>query len=265
MIGVIRKIRNRLFKNELIKNELIKNEQSIFNCSNNSTFENKSLDTNVNGYVTNNSTIQIGENCKINCTIYCQDQSEIIIKDNIKIENLTINCRGNSKILIEDGVIFDSLKMNTLYANNGKIIINNKAHIKSSISAKFGGKIKIGTYTDIGEDTEIRAEEEVIIGNYCLFSYNINIFDTNTHSTDWEIRRSNIINAYPNCFDELQKPKTKPIYIGNDVWLGKNVVINKGANIGNRVIVGINTVVSSGDYPDDCLIVCDVPRVITKK
>ncbi|MFC6180163.1 sugar O-acetyltransferase [Lactiplantibacillus daowaiensis] len=58
----------------------------------------------------------------------------------------------------------------------------------------------------------------------------------------------------------------KPITIGNDVWLGGNVVVNPGVTIGNNVVIGSGSVVTK-DIPDNVVAVgnpCHVLRPITE-
>lgn len=55
----------------------------------------------------------------------------------------------------------------------------------------------------------------------------------------------------------------KPVSIGNDVWIGGNVTILPGVNIGNNVVVAAGAVVTK-DVPDNCLI-GGVPAKIIKK
>ena len=45
----------------------------------------------------------------------------------------------------------------------------------------------------------------------------------------------------------------KPVTIGNDVWIGGNVTILPGVNIGNNVVVAAGAVVTK-DVPDNSLI-----------
>lgn len=56
-------------------------------------------------------------------------------------------------------------------------------------------------------------------------------------------------------------PKLKKITIGNDVWLGKNVIITNGANIGNGVIAAAGTVITN-DIPDYAIVAGVPARVI---
>ena len=46
-----------------------------------------------------------------------------------------------------------------------------------------------------------------------------------------------------------KRTKFKRITIGNDVWLGRNVIITNSANIGNGVIAGAGAVITK-DIPD---------------
>lgn len=54
---------------------------------------------------------------------------------------------------------------------------------------------------------------------------------------------------------------TKPITIGDDVYIGNNVLILPGVNIGNKVIIGAGAVVSH-DIPDNSVAVGVPARVI---
>ncbi|PMD68277.1 sugar O-acetyltransferase [Companilactobacillus nuruki] len=55
----------------------------------------------------------------------------------------------------------------------------------------------------------------------------------------------------------------KPITIGNNVWVGGNVVINPGVTIGNNVVIGSGAVVTK-DIPDDVIAVGNPCKVLRK-
>ena len=54
---------------------------------------------------------------------------------------------------------------------------------------------------------------------------------------------------------------TKPINVGNDVYIGNDVIILPGVNIGNRVVIGAGAVVTK-DIPDNSVAVGVPARVI---
>lgn len=54
---------------------------------------------------------------------------------------------------------------------------------------------------------------------------------------------------------------TKPITVGNDVYIGNNVIILPGVTIGNNVVIGAGAVVSK-DIPDNSVAVGVPARVI---
>ena len=101
--------------------------------------------------------------------------------------------------------------------------------MSTSVLVRFGGTLTIGRYTGIAYDSEIRCEQQVDIGSYNMISYRVCIYDTNTHSTDWRERRKRIEHCYPEGVYEEVKPSTSPVLIGDDVWIGKEVTITKGA------------------------------------
>ena len=53
---------------------------------------------------------------------------------------------------------------------------------------------------------------------------------------------------YRNQIPDLEI--TKPIKVGNDVYIGNNVIILPGVTIGNNIIIGAGAVVSK-DIPDN--------------
>ena len=55
--------------------------------------------------------------------------------------------------------------------------------------------------------------------------------------------------------------KLKRISIGNDVWLGRNVLITNGASIGNGVIAGAGAIITK-DIPDYAVVVGAPARII---
>ena len=109
---------------------------------------------------------------------------------------------------------------------------------------RFGGVVNVGDYTNINDGSEVRCDESVNIGRYNQISYNVNIWDTNTHNIYPPEKRRNLTEKYwPYFGREIERPATKPVYIGDDCWIGENSAILKGTMLNKEVVVGYNTVI----------------------
>lgn len=65
--------------------------------------------------------------------------------------------------------------------------------------------------------------------------------------------------VYPK--NKMTKPLNRRITIGNDVWLGRNVIITNSANIGNGVIAAAGAVITK-DVPDYAIVAGVPARII---
>lgn len=65
--------------------------------------------------------------------------------------------------------------------------------------------------------------------------------------------------VFRHMFPDLEI--TKPITVGNNVYIGNNAIIMPGVNIGNNVIIGAGAIVTK-DIPDNSLAVGIPARVI---
>lgn len=116
-----------------------------------------------------------------------------------------------------------------------------------------GGKIEIGENTGASA-VVISSRSGVTIGKHVNIGGNVRIFDHDFHSIDAAIRRSE-----RGCDDCA----TKPISIGDDVFIGTQCIILKGVTIGDRSVIGAGSVVSK-DIPADC-IAAGNPAVVLRK
>jgi len=82
-----------------------------------------------------------------------------------------------------------------------------------------------------------------------MFGPNVSIFAA-THEIEVQSRRDNIEYG-------------KPVVIGDDCWIGGNVVILPGVTIGRGVTVGAMSVVTK-DVPDFCVVMGQPAKVVKK-
>lgn len=94
------------------------------------------------------------------------------------------------------------------------------------------GKVVIGNHVSFNNDCSITALNSVRIGNDTIFGENVRIYDHNHsfHKGAGPIR--------------LQPMSIGEVVIGNNCWIGSNVVLLKGADIGDGCVIGAGCSIS---------------------
>ncbi|MPM51285.1 2,3,4,5-tetrahydropyridine-2,6-dicarboxylate N-acetyltransferase [bioreactor metagenome] len=119
-------------------------------------------------------------------------------------------------------------------------------------------KLLIGKNCKLGDNVHIVANQKVIIGDNCLMASKIFISDT-SHG-DYS---DNSNDSFPHIPPDKRTLYTKPVSIGNNVWIGENVCILLGVSIGDGCIIGANSVVNR-DVPDNCIVAGSPAKAIKK-
>lgn len=145
------------------------------------------------------------------------------------------------------------------------IQVGSHTHIRGELlTFGHGGKIQIGNYCYIGEQSRIWSASEIIIGDRVLISHQVNIHDNISHPLDPKARHEQykaiISSGHPTDGLDL---KPSPINIGNDVWIGFNATILRGVKIGDRAIIGAGTMITK-DVPADTTVLNE-HKLIEKK
>ena len=118
--------------------------------------------------------------------------------------------------------------------------------------ARDGGVIRLGDNIALSGAT-LYALESIEIGDHTQIGANTIIMDSDFHPLDVAARRIN----------DRASIRKKPVRIGNDCFIGMNVIICKGTVLGDRCIVGAGSVVN-GVFPPDSVIVGN-PACIKKR
>lgn len=158
---------------------------------------------------------------------------------------------------------------------NALIIIEDDCIIyeKARLEAYGCGQIKIGSQSILG-DVVIYSRNKVNLGRRVLVAWNVMIQDFNPHPTSTTQRRRQVEQMIEQFSPQFSKQTTLPqrifqndfeseeIFIGDDVWLGANCIILKGAQIGEGSIVAAGAVVFKGTYPAKSILMGNPARVV---
>lgn len=161
------------------------------------------------------------------CSLYC---------------NFFYKSRG---ILIKGKVVFFGIPF--IYKYPGSFIsIGNNVEIRTFAISNFIGinrRTTISTHSnyariEIGDNcgmsaAVIGAKESIRIGNFVLIGANVLITDFDWHS----------INALER--NKSESSKSRPVVIGNNVFIGYSSTILKGVEIGENSVIGAKSVVTS--------------------
>lgn len=90
-------------------------------------------------------------------------------------------------------------------------------------------QLEIGSHTYFNEDCMISCMKSVSIGYNCKFGPGVKIFDNN-----------HIFNSKDGVLPDI---KASHIKIGNNCWIGTNVIILNGTEIGDNCVIGAGCVV----------------------
>jgi len=106
--------------------------------------------------------------------------------------------------------------------------------------------IELGDYVLVCPGVRISAATQISIGSNCMLASGVYITDADWHEI---YDRSKSIGT------------TKPVVIGDNVWLGDSSIVCKGVTIGNNSIIGAGSVVVS-DIPENVIAAGNPAKVI---
>lgn len=139
----------------------------------------------------------------------------------------------------------DELKQHFALAGDGMVLT-------PPFYCDHGDKIYFGKHFYANTGLTILDENTVVFGDNVFIAPHVSIY-TAGHPIAAEVRN-------------LELEYAKPVKIGNDVWIGGNVVINPGVTVGDDVVIGSGSVVTK-DIPSHVIAAgnpCRVLRAITE-
>jgi acetyltransferase-like isoleucine patch superfamily enzyme len=175
-----------------------------------------------------------------------------------ELPGLTINFNGKkSLIIVEEGAIFHNMKITV--ADSCRIVIEKTAprgiwHSNINMEGSPNSELYIGKGCTIENCYFAMANESnqlVKIGVDCMFSTNITIRSTDGHII-YDVDSKKLLN------------QTKPVVIGNHVWISADVNILKGSSIPDNSIVVTGSVVTR-NFLEENIIIAGNPADIIKR
>jgi len=158
------------------------------------------------------------------------------------------NLRLHSKLILGFQQVKSSRKeTRILIERDGKMLVQEafKVYSGSYIRVISGGKLTLkGGF--INEGVEIRCASEISIGKGCAISRDVIIRDYDGH-----------------MLNDGRTSASKPINIGNHVWVGNRAIILKGVSIGDGAVIAAGAIVTR-DVPPRSL-AGGVPAKILKE
>ena len=131
--------------------------------------------------------------------------------------------------------------------------VGKNCYIEPPFHGNWGGKnLFLGDNVYVNFNLTVVDDVEIIVGNNVLFAPNCTLTTAN-HPINPDLRRKGYQYA-------------KKIVIGNNVWLGSNVVVLPGVTIGENSVIGAGSIVSR-DIPANVVamgIPCRVVREISE-
>lgn len=129
------------------------------------------------------------------------------------------------------------------------ITLGAHTHVRGELLVfRHGGKINIGSYCYVGEQTRIWSSDSITIGDRVLISHLCTIMDNLTHPIDKDARHQQFRHIIERGFPEEDDLGERPVVIEDDALIGCQCVILRGVRIGAGAVVGAGSVVTS-DIP----------------
>lgn len=124
----------------------------------------------------------------------------------------------------------------------GKINIGNDFRVRKRFYCLIRtGRVEIGDNVSFNNDCSITALGNVRIGNDTIFGEGVKIYD---HNHGFHKDRGLI---------RLQPIKVGGVLVGNNCWIGSNVILLKGTDIGDNCVIGAGCIIN-GKVPDNSLV-----------
>ncbi len=113
---------------------------------------------------------------------------------------------------------------------------------------RAGAGIVVGDRTSIGHGTILDAATGITVGDDVLISFDVLVFDHDSHSLDAEHRSGDVVAWMSGRKDWTHVPSAA-VRFGDRCWVGARAIVLKGVTVGEGAVVGAGAVVTRDVEP----------------
>jgi acetyltransferase-like isoleucine patch superfamily enzyme len=134
--------------------------------------------------------------------------------------------------------------------SNARLTVRGNAEIFRGTTVLIGDNahLEIGDNSYINFSSTVTCFEHISIGSGCAISWNTNMLDGNAHEL---------------VVDGAARPRTQPVVIGDEVWIGAGATILSGVTISDGSVVAAGSVVTA-DVPGRTVAAGNPARVVSE-
>jgi tetrahydrodipicolinate N-acetyltransferase len=135
--------------------------------------------------------------------------------------------------------------------SNARLTVHGNAEIchGTLVLVSDNAHLEIGHKSYINFNSTVICYDHLIIGSNCAISWNTNILDGNAHEL---------------VVDEVARPRTQPVVLGDSVWIGAGAIILPGVIVGDGAVVAAGSIVTA-DVPSQTVVAGNPARVVREK
>jgi acetyltransferase-like isoleucine patch superfamily enzyme len=161
-------------------------------------------------------------------------------------------------------VFHETARVHTQGLEKERISVGAHTHIRGELTLfGHGGRISLGEYCYVGEQTRIWSAKEVRIGNRVLISHLCTIMDNLTHPLDPLERHQQFRDIITTGHPRDLKLDEQPVIIEDDALISCHCVVLRGVRIGRGAVIGAGSVVTT-DVPPMVIAAGNPAKIIRK-
>ncbi len=119
-------------------------------------------------------------------------------------------------------------------------------HRGTRVFVHDGAHLEIGNRSFVNDCSTVTCFQHITIGSGCAISWNTNILDTNAHEL---------------AIAGQSRPRSGPVTIGDQVWIGTGATVLAGVTIGDGAVIAAGSVVAAA-VPGRALAAGNPARVV---